>query len=539
MDDRQVPRGTSGAGLNAVEFASHIQGVKRTGQEHTGRCPSHDDQRASLSWRDGEKGLIVTCFAGCTVQAITAALGVPLTALFADGSQPFKPQIVKAYDYCDEAGTLLYQVLRMLPKDFRQRQPDGKGDWIRNITKPPVRRVLYRLKELQGEQEVKIVEGEKDADRLWALGVPATTNSGGAGKWVDEYSAILVASGVLRVVVIPDNDPPGEAHAKTVADSCRAAGLLVTLLPLPGLALKGDVSDWLDAGHTAKDLQRLMTDISTVKDPDRIVWMADAVRDYVDSLDKGAPSFIPTPFPDLNKLLCGGIEYGELYYLAAKGGEGKSALAIELARYVSNSEHTLVVSQEMGLAAIVRRFMAQESGVSATRLRQHNLLPTDWTRISKAASDLSERKLGLSSNGTTVKKIRALVRQAPEIKLVIVDYLQLLRGDGKDSRAQLEAVSAGLLELAKQENVAVFCLSAVTTRGEGNKTPGMHWLRGSGMLEHDPDVILLLHQPVPTDPTRELIVAKARDAHVGRVRLHFSPEILHFVEASSQERDKL
>jgi len=105
---------------------------------------------------------------------------------------------------------------------------------------------------------VFIVEGEKDADRLWGLELPATTNAGGAGKWRDAHTAQLVEAGVKAVVILPDYDEPGRRHVETVARSCHAAGLRVRVLALPGLPEKGDVSDWLDAGHKRPELLALV-----------------------------------------------------------------------------------------------------------------------------------------------------------------------------------------------------------------------------------------------------------------------------------------
>ena len=99
------------------------------------------------------------------------------------------PRIVETYDYCDENGTLLFQVVRFEPKDFRQRRPDGRGGWIWNLH--DARRVLYRLPELlkavAAGETIYIPEGEKDVDNLRALEVVATTNPGGIKKWRDDY----------------------------------------------------------------------------------------------------------------------------------------------------------------------------------------------------------------------------------------------------------------------------------------------------------------------------------------------------------------
>ena len=167
--------------------------------------------------------------------------------------------IVATYDYADAGGTLLYQVVRYDPKSFRQRQPDGKGGWIWNLT--GVDRIPYRLPELlaaDSDQPVFICEGEKDADNLAALGLVATTSSGGAGKW-DLIKDLSSLEG-RQVVILPDNDVGGQGlrHADEVAASLQGVAASVKRLELLGLPDNGgDVSDWLDAGGTAKSLLEL------------------------------------------------------------------------------------------------------------------------------------------------------------------------------------------------------------------------------------------------------------------------------------------
>jgi DNA primase len=123
-----------------------------------------------------------------------------------------------------------------------------------------VRRVLYGLPTLRSQTELYIVEGEKDVLALGGVGVIATTNPGGASnnpdkpKWRAEYTQQLVEAGVKSVVILPDNDAPGRGHAEAAANGCHAAGMMVKIVELPGLPPKGDVSDWLDAGHTRTDL---------------------------------------------------------------------------------------------------------------------------------------------------------------------------------------------------------------------------------------------------------------------------------------------
>lgn len=168
----------------------------------------------------------------------------------------------KNHDYRDEFGELLFQVKRYYKgkdKCFSQRQPDGRGGWIDNTK--GVRQVPYRLPELLAVQSqltkpVYVVEGEKDADRLASLGLIATCNAGGAGKWKPCHSEHFKG----RVVVcIPDNDKAGREHVQKVVKSLKGIAAHIRILELPGLPEKGDVSDWLDAGNTLEQMLALPT----------------------------------------------------------------------------------------------------------------------------------------------------------------------------------------------------------------------------------------------------------------------------------------
>jgi hypothetical protein len=175
--------------------------------------------------------------------------------------------IVATYDFLNEAGELLFQKVRKIPKDFLLRRPDGHCGWIWNIK--GVRKVIYRLPEvieaIASELTVLCVEGEKDANNLWSIGVPATCNPDGASepnknpKWLNEYSELLRGA---DIVVIPDNDPSGHAHAEATAKMSRGVAKRVRYLDLakhwPECPKGGDVSDWLAAGHTREELDALI-----------------------------------------------------------------------------------------------------------------------------------------------------------------------------------------------------------------------------------------------------------------------------------------
>ena len=175
-------------------------------------------------------------------------------------SRPVPPESVSkrqtaAYDYADEDGRLLFQVVRFEPKDFRQRVPSG-GGWVWKMA--GVRRVIYRLPAVIAavavDQTIYVVEGEKAANAAAELGVVATCSPGGANKWRAEYGEPLNGA---DVVIIPDHDAPGRKHAAAVAEALQGIARRVRILALPDIPEKGDLADWIAAGGTAVELARL------------------------------------------------------------------------------------------------------------------------------------------------------------------------------------------------------------------------------------------------------------------------------------------
>jgi putative DNA primase/helicase len=245
------------------EVVARFPGARQIGEgKATAPCPAHEDSSPSLSISRGSDGrTVLHCHAGCGTADVLAAVGLTERDLFADERPAQAPtERWTIYDYQDEHGKLLYQAVRIPTADgktFRQRRPgpNGKG-WLWNLQ--GTRRVLYRLPELMAaspDRIVHAVEGEKDADNLRARGELATTNPQGAGKWRPEYSEALRGR---HVVVLPDNDEPGRKHAEDVARSLRGIATSVKVVLLPGLPPKGDVSDYLAAGHSVEELRALV-----------------------------------------------------------------------------------------------------------------------------------------------------------------------------------------------------------------------------------------------------------------------------------------
>ena len=163
--------------------------------------------------------------------------------------------IVATYDYEDQDGALIFQILRMVGKRFKTRRPDGRGGWINNLGDISV--VLYMLPKLKAADlsiPVYIVEGEQDVDTLSEAGLLSTANPFGAGKWKQEFSEVLKGR---DVVLLPDNDNDGRKHSEEVALSLFGIAESVKVLELPDLRPHGDVSDWLLDGRSIKELTEL------------------------------------------------------------------------------------------------------------------------------------------------------------------------------------------------------------------------------------------------------------------------------------------
>lgn len=177
-----------------------------------------------------------------------------------------KPKIVATYDYREASGTVVFQVVRFEPKDFRQRRPKDGGGWEWNVKGCPI--VPYRLPELlkaDAAAVVWIVEGERDVDNLASRGLIGTCNAGGAGKWRPEHAEHLAGR---PVVILPDNDESGRKHAQQVARSLQGLATSVKIIELPGLPEKGDVSDWLAAGGTAEQLREMVDAVPDAEPPE-------------------------------------------------------------------------------------------------------------------------------------------------------------------------------------------------------------------------------------------------------------------------------
>jgi putative DNA primase/helicase len=259
--DARQRDGTMNADDLTAAIAQRCDQAHQTATGWQACCPAHEDSTPSLAITPGRDKVLLKCHAGCTVNAIVAALGMTMADLFLRPTTPNTTKhIVKVYDYLDANGHVLHQTVRYAdPKDFKQRRPDPAkpGDYIWSLK--GIEPVLYHLPDVlaavhRGET-VYLCEGEKDAVNVQALGLTATTNPMGAASWRTSYTETLRGA---AVVLLPDHDEAGQKRTAKVAPALYGTVASLKVLELPGLAEHGDVSDWLAAGGTRASLEALV-----------------------------------------------------------------------------------------------------------------------------------------------------------------------------------------------------------------------------------------------------------------------------------------
>jgi hypothetical protein len=395
-------------------------------------CPgpghsSHDRSLAVMPAASNGDGFVVHSHAGDDPIAckdyVRNKIGLlPFQPRNGKSSFPTSRKIVKSYDYTDENGETLFQVVRYEPKDFRQRRPDGHGGWIYNLEGVP--RVPYRLPQINeaiaNGHPVFVVEGEKDADALWNQNIPTTCNPGGAGKWRDEYSEHFRDA---KVYVIPDNDKPGRDHAQQVMESLTRAGANARVVELPGVPDKGDVGDWLKAGGTAEQLHELAD--QTTKQQVNTGWRANVFS---------AAELHRITFSEISYVVPGLIPEG-LSILAGRPKIGKSWLALDMAFAVASQSPSFCLGDKEPMHGDVL-YCALEDNPRRLQRRIKKILT--WCDVPWPDRLLLANLWRRLDNGG-VADLREWGDSIPDPRLVILDTLAGIRPE----RRGLESIYDG------------------------------------------------------------------------------------------------
>ncbi len=343
-----------------------------------------------------------------------------------------------------------------------------------------------------------------------------------------------------------------EYHAHIILEKALMRGLIVTSSEIASRAYNEteDAIDLLDEAET-KIFQisehRLKRSTTPIKK---------ALTEAFESLEKlhgmhGGITGVPSGFTDLDNLT-GGFQNSDLVIVAGRPSQGKTALALSIARNAAlhpvKKTAVGIFSIEMSEQQLVTRMLSSEARVNAHSLRTGRLPEDQWKKLSRVVGRLAEAKIFIDdSPSLSILEIRAKARRLKaehDIGMVIIDYLQLVHPPRSlESRErEISMISRSLKALAKELNIPVIALSqlnrAVETRG-GDKRPVLADLRESGAIEQDADVVLFVHRPemfnietvkdengnlIPTERLAEIIIGKQRNGPTGIARLTFIKE---------------
>lgn len=314
-------------------------------------------------------------------------------------------------------------------------------------------------------------------------------------------------------------------------------------------------------GHDVEDaIDQAEATLFAVSQPllsGEFIPLRSALADYLDQLQylhehRGETVGVSTGFLDLNKLT-GGLHASDLIIVAGRPSVGKTGFALTIAHHVGVrlKQPVGVFSLEMSTEQLVHRMVCNEAAVDSQRLRTGYVDEMEWRRILEACQVLSEAPIYIDDTANIdVLELRAKARRLKseaDIKLVIVDYLQLMRGRGQENRVQeVSEISRSLKGLARELDIPVIALSQLSRAIEARQDhrPMLSDLRESGSIEQDADMVIFIHREElyrPDSDKRniaEIIVAKHRHGPIGHVEMRFIPAQTRFADLVTADRSK-
>ncbi len=216
-------------------------------------CPCHDDKKPSLEVSFKGNNVRLFCHANCATKDV-------IKYFRKAGIWPERKvnaKLLHTYIYTDKKGKKLFRVEKYDDNKYYSKHYEGNGKWKWGMK--DVKRVLYNLpntlKAIKDGKVVFFVEGEKDVETLLDYDIPATTNPHGAGSWQKSYNKVFEGG---RIIICPDNDNAGKAHALKVADAIYKEAQKIKIVSLDDLDEGGDISDWFEKGGTREELQKIV-----------------------------------------------------------------------------------------------------------------------------------------------------------------------------------------------------------------------------------------------------------------------------------------
>jgi replicative DNA helicase len=306
---------------------------------------------------------------------------------------------------------------------------------------------------------------------------------------------------------------------------------------------EGNIEDVVD------NAERLIFEIRDKRSGGTYLHLKEIIKDSIETIDrlyqkKAHVTGIATGFIDFD-IKTAGLQQSDFVIIAGRPSMGKSAFALGMAEYagVVDKVPVALFSLEMSKEQLVQRMLCAHARVDAHKVRTGYLAASDWPRLTAAAGKLSEAPIFIDDTpAISVMELRAKARRLKaqqDIKLIILDYLQLMRGtaDYSESRQQeISEISRSLKALARELNVPVVAISQLSRAVESrtDHRPQLSDLRESGAIEQDADVVVLILREEYYNPTpdnqgiAEIIIAKQRNGPVGSLKLSFIKEYTRF-----------
>lgn len=295
-----------------------------------------------------------------------------------------------------------------------------------------------------------------------------------------------------------------------------------------------------DANYILNQAEQRVFKVREVRGGDEVHSMGDVLIEALDGIEKGSPSFrtgLPSGMGNVDKLT-GGLRPCEVTILAGRPGNGKSALAGNMAEYLSLKEDkaVLFLSLEMSRLELAERMLCAHGGINSYKLKSGNLNATEHKRLMDAYGKLAKAKLHIDDCASrTMTEIAAVCRRMKrqnKLDLLVIDYLQLVTPENKKEprQEQVAGMSRRLKHMSKELNIPILCLAQLNRQAETTGEPQLWHLRESGAIEQDADKVMFIWRCGEQGEDAVLKVAKNRNGTTGKVNLTFNAEHVRFYE---------
>lgn len=320
-------------------------------------------------------------------------------------------------------------------------------------------------------------------------------------------------------------------YADMVRDRALRRGLLAATSEMSDLAFNPGSRTALEVLNVAQASLSALAETRTVRDPIRA---SEAMLTHIDVIDgrvEGKFSGIPTGFEDIDAILNGGPNRGALVIIGARPSMGKTAFALNVATYAAHDHSVLFCSQEMQNGELLDRTLAALGRIPLSNVLNAQMSPSEWNGFTAASGKLNAMNLYLDEQpALTLMDVRGkarLIKRKHGLDVLIVDYLQLMAGEGLNRNQQIEEISRGLKALAKELNIVVYALSQLSRNAANKSRPQLSDLRDSGAIEQDADIVAFVHREEVDNPTSgargfaDIFIAKNRQGRIDDVLMEY------------------